>query len=166
MIPFSRLTLLLFFVMIGQAICAQTYTLSGVIKDSLSLETLPYATVHLEATHFTAQSNASGHFSMRVPKGTYVLALSYVGYSSRSLKIVVKGNTELPLFLQPSSTDLKEVSVTSPSLSQDIVPGRHRVSLEQILKQPSFAGEPDVLKSIQFLPGVKSPQRSHNQHSR
>lgn len=99
MIPFSRLTLLLFFVMIGQAVCAQTFTLSGVIKDSSSLETLPYATVHLETTHFTAQSNASGHFSMRVPKGTYVLNLSYVGYHSRSLKVAINGNTELPLFL-------------------------------------------------------------------
>ncbi|MET7258745.1 TonB-dependent receptor [Dyadobacter fermentans] len=160
MIPFSRLTLLLFFVVIGQVVCAQTFTLSGVIKDSSSLETLPYATVHLETTHFTAQSNASGHFSMRVPKGTYVLNLSYVGYHSRSLKVAINGNTELPLFLRPSSTDLKEVSVTSPSLPQDIVPGRHKVSLEQILKQPSFAGEPDVLKSIQFLPGVKSPSEA------
>lgn len=160
MIQFSRISLLLLFVLFGQTVDAQTFTLSGVIKDSLSLETLPNASVHLQETGFTAQSNSSGHFSMRIPKGTYYLTLSYVGYNSRSLKVVVKGNTQLPILLQPSSTNLKEVSVVGPSTAQDIVPGRHRVSMEQILKQPSFAGEPDVLKSIQFLPGVKSPSEA------
>ena len=155
-----RFALFLFLILLSHKVSAQTFTLSGVIKDSLSFETLPYASVQLEATGFATQSNSSGHFSMRIPKGTYDLTLSYVGYITKTQKVEVTANVSLVMLINQSSTSLKEIEVYEISIVQDIVPGRHRVSMEQILKQPSFAGEPDALKSIQFLPGVKSPSEA------
>lgn len=160
MLRLFKFTFFLLVLLAGHYVSAQTFTLSGIVKDSLSYETLPYASLQLDADNFTTQTNASGHFSTRVSKGRYLLTLSYVGYTTKSVQVDIQDNVELSLLLKPSSTSLKEVAVKGSSIVQDLVPGRHRVSMEQILKQPSFAGEPDVLKSIQFLPGVKSPSEA------
>jgi len=67
---------------------AQTYTISGVIKDAETGETLIGANVLLKAGIGTV-SDVNGEFSIEVEKGTYNLLISYVGYRSQKKSVSV-----------------------------------------------------------------------------
>jgi hypothetical protein len=139
---------------------SQIFTLKGVVRDSVSSESLPRASIQLIGTRFVTQTNTYGQFSMQVPKGTYMISVSYVGYSAQAIPLEMDADKSLLLPLSPRETNLDEVEITGTSVVSDVVAGRNRVGIEQILKQPAFAGEVDVLRSLQFLPGVKSPSEA------
>ncbi|WP_149244496.1 TonB-dependent receptor [Dyadobacter sp. 32] len=152
--------LILFLLLLGFKGWSQTFTITGVVQDSASAESLPRASLQVEGTRYVTQANAYGQFSMRLPKGDYSLAISFVGYNTQTVSIHINSNRNIVLLLSPSVMKLDEVEVRAASVVSDLVPGRHKLSMEQILKQPAFAGEADVLKSLQFLPGVKSPSEA------
>lgn len=53
--------------------------------------------------------------------------------------------------------ELNEIVVfAGPSRLTDLNIGADKINLEAIVKQPTFLGERDILKSIQLMPGVKS----------
>jgi hypothetical protein len=139
---------------------AQTkYTVSGIVKDASTGETLIGATVKLrEATNGTI-SNAYGFYSVTAAQGNYTLQVNYVGYQSFIKEINLSKNQQVAIQLQPSN-DLKEVvikgairkdqNVSSPQM------GLEKLNMAQINSVPVLFGERDVVKAIQLVPGVKS----------
>lgn len=59
------------------------YTVAGVVSDSLSNETLPFASVFFSGTTFGATSDKDGNFVLKADKpGTYDLVISFTGYET------------------------------------------------------------------------------------
>ncbi len=145
----------------GQPVAPQEerYTISGYLKDAGSGEELLYASVFEPTTKSGATTNIYGFYSLTLPAGAYELTFSYIGYQPAVKKVALNGNIALNIELQPAAAVLEEVVVTDRKEDhavQRVAMSRLDVPIEEIKKLPSLLGEPDVIKTIQTLPGVAS----------
>ncbi|WP_423128669.1 TonB-dependent receptor [Gaoshiqia sp. Z1-71] len=131
--------------------------LSGYVQDARSNERLIGATVYNPATQTGASTNNFGFFSLRIPEGKSKLEIQYVGYKPLSLTIELEKDSTILINLEPG-LELGQVIIAGrgrqghPELS---TLNYTRLNLEQIKKLPFFMGETDVLKAIQYQPGIK-----------
>lgn len=138
-------------------VAQEKFTISGYIEDNLSGERLIGANVLADKTRGVA-TNQYGFYSLTLPAGSYSLLCRYIGYKPAVKEINLSSDTTINISLS-YGLELKEVQVTASK------PGdSHTVSslnyftpdMETINRMPAILGEQDLLKSIQFLPGIKS----------
>ena len=135
------------------------YTLSGYIKDAASAEELLYVNVWVEPLKTGATSNTYGFYSLTLAAGTYQLTFSYLGYQSITKEIVLNRDTEYNIELQADAQTLQEVEISDKKADhavREIAMSRLDVPIQQVKKLPALLGEPDIIKTIQTLPGVTS----------
>lgn len=92
---------------------AQKQTVSGVVKDSLSGETIIGANVIIQGTTSGAPTDVNGNFILQLNKGKYTLQVSFIGYTTVFKDIVV---TDVPLKLDfnlKSAVELEGVEVVA-----------------------------------------------------
>lgn len=132
------------------------YTISGFVEDSLSAERLVAATVYDQLSGKGTVTNEYGFFSIAIPKGEALLSFSYLGFQSRDYQISVRKDLILTIGLNASIT-LEEVVISDSKMQTSSAIGEAKApSLQQLNQFPSLAGEPDVLKYFQNLPGVQT----------
>ena len=104
----KKITLLLLVALIGAGtLWAQNSSVSGVVVDKKTGETLIGASVVQKGTNNGTITNIDGAFSVNVPADA-TLVVSYIGYESQ--EVVVK-NSKLRIQLIPDSKSLEEVIV-------------------------------------------------------
>ena len=136
---------------------AQSYTISGLVTDNSTGETMISATVYDMRSGKGALTNNYGRYSITLPRDTVVLRISYVGYFTHFDTFYLDQNRTLDIGMEPNKT-LKTVKVTAEKVNS------HRssqmsaieVPVEHIKAVPAIFGETDVLKALQLLPGVQS----------
>ena len=145
---------MLFLLLMG-SLSAQT--LSGVITDRQSGETLIGATVLDKRSGKGVLCNSYGFYSLTLKSDSVSLRVSYVGYTPFELDTVLTGDMELNVALFPG-VELKEVTVSAErvgSLRSSQI-SAIEMPLEHIKAVPVLFGETDVLKALQLMPGVQS----------
>lgn len=148
-IPFLFFTVILF----GQ----ERASISGTIKDASNGETLYGASVYLKGSTIGVLSNEYGFYSLTVPKGNYILVVSYLGYKEVTQEIALTKAQKFDIELKGNSTQLNEVLITSSEEGLSIKkPQMSVLKLSQatIKQVPVVLGEVDILKTILMLPGV------------
>ncbi len=148
-----------YFLFIPILLQAQYYTISGYVKDQQSQEVLIGAQIQVQETGKGAFSNAYGYYAIRLPKGTYTLIATYLGYHNDTFKIVLNQNIRHDFLLIPSAVYLEEVVIESEepdAALQDTRMGALQLDVQEIKTLPVLFGETDVLKMAQLLPGVQS----------
>lgn len=134
-------------------------TVSGIIRDASSYETLAGATIRvINKDDFSAMSNDYGFYSLTMPAGTYDFVVSFVGYSDTLIHVLVHNNSQLNVELNPKNT-LKEVEVYAQvrnSQLKNTIMGVSVLSTKEVENIPVIFGERDLLKTLQLLPGVSS----------
>lgn len=142
------------------ALCSfgqEQFTASGYIKDVSNGEALIGATVFIQEISRGTTSNVYGFYSITLPEGAYTIGYQYVGFTSVAKEIVLDKDIRLDLELSPAEEQLKEILITSKAIDenvQSIEMSKAELDIKLIEKLPSFAGEVDIIKSIQMLPGV------------
>ena len=135
-------------------------TINGYIRNQEDGEVLIGATILvLDDPSKGASANVYGYYSLSLPEGKYELEVSYLGYESKRLVVDLSNNQRLDIELEPSSAQLMEVVVTSEQEKLQLTStemGVHNLNIQQLKTLPSIGGEPDVLKMLQLLPGVKN----------
>ncbi|WP_295713550.1 TonB-dependent receptor [Mucilaginibacter sp.] len=136
-------------------------TISGTIKDKASGETLPGATVGFtQLPGIGVSANTYGYYAISVPEGQLTLVASYAGYKTDTIKVDATKNTVININLASGNSQLQEVVIKSSTNKNSNVltapAGVQRLSIESIKNVPVLAGEKDILKTIQLLPGVVS----------
>jgi hypothetical protein len=103
----------LFLSLISSFTAAAQATLSGTVRDSLTRQPLPFASVFLANTTRGATTDAQGHYTLAgVPAGRYELATTYLGYQLRQRPLVLgSSNRQVDIGLLPSAQQLAEVVV-------------------------------------------------------
>ena len=135
------------------------YTLSGYIKDAASAEELLYVNVWVEPLKSGATSNTYGFYSLTLAPGPYRLTFSYLGYQSISKEINLDRDLELNVEMQADAQTLQEVQISDKKADEavrEVAMSRLDVPIAQVKKLPALLGEPDIIKTIQTLPGVTS----------
>nr|WP_322626174.1 TonB-dependent receptor [uncultured Flavobacterium sp.] len=143
------------------ALAQEKVTLSGTIADMSNNETLIGVSIYIPEANVSLTTNSYGFYSVTLPKGTYTIMISYMGFTDVQEQISLQGNTKKDFAMAESSKQLDEVVITSNATKANIKKPEmsvHKLSIATIKKMPAVLGEVDVLKSILQLPGVTSAQ--------
>lgn len=156
-----KLRLLIFLLIVGfTSVNAQNkYTISGYIKDSLNGESLIGATLAVQGQSKGISSNLYGFYSITLDEGKYVLLCSFIGYRYKALAIDLRADTKINFEMIPKAYLAQEVVVSTKKRDANVRSaqmGQFTLPMEQIKSIPAFLGEVDLLKTIQFLPGVRN----------
>ncbi|MBC7759723.1 MAG: TonB-dependent receptor [Phormidesmis sp. FL-bin-119] len=142
-----------------QSLAQDSYTVNGIVTDSLSGESLIGVTVKFSnRTQNGTSTNAYGFFSYKLTSGLYTMTVSYIGYRTLVSTITVESDKRMNLTLVPEN-NIGEVVVTAEKRNDNVVGpqmGLTKINLSEIRNIPVIFGERDVLKTLQLLPGIKS----------
>ena len=137
---------------------AQATTLNGRVVDDTTGEYILGATVTVDGTTTGTATNIYGFYSLSLPAGSYDLTWSFIGYNPFKKTIVLSENATVDVDLTPSvvAVAAAEVEADRTAHTQSTDMGKAAVGVETIKSLPALLGEVDVLKVIQFLPGIQS----------
>jgi hypothetical protein len=148
----------LFFITISAR--AQTYSISGTIKDASNGEKLIGVIAQVgELKGVGIETNDYGFYSLSLKEGDYTIIYHYTGYKTIEEKISLHQNIKKDISMASNTNELNEVVVSAVAKNENIKStqmGMDRLNMAQIKDIPVLFGERDVLKTIQLLPGVKS----------
>ncbi len=138
---------------------AQKITISGYIKDSLTHETIMGATVVCTDYNIATTTNSYGYYSLSIPsKDAIEIEVRFISYKTKNITVATQIK-QVTVFLCPKISSVKEVKVFAKKKDTNIKNtqmSRIELSTTQIKSIPMIAGERDVLKAIQYLPGVQA----------
>ena len=132
-------------------------TLSGTISEEKGNETLNGVNVLIPELKTGTITNEYGFYSITLPKGTYNIIVSHIGFSDKTKRIELNKNTKQNFKLIESLENLDEViikqsikklNIRNPQMSVNIL------KASTIKDIPVILGESDVIKAITLLPGV------------
>lgn len=141
----------------------QTSTLSGFIRDGKDGESLPSASVAIlidDQPLMGAMSNSDGYYAVPgIPMKTCVVTVSYIGYTTHRDTLSFQGqDLRCNVELDRESVHVGGVVVRAEARPADEL--RHQASVVVMkmrdLQQMPAMGEPDLLRSLQLLPGVQT----------
>ncbi|MDZ4714856.1 MAG: TonB-dependent receptor [Cytophagales bacterium] len=133
-------------------------TVMGLVRDSGSSETLPFATVVIKGSQQGTSTNLDGHFTLlNVPSDTSTLVISYVGYSLKEIKLSPGMiQSSVAALLDPLSASLEELVISDYAnkfLNISTGVSHATIATRQLSLLPTI-GEVDIFRSLQLLPGV------------
>ncbi|MEM8586035.1 MAG: TonB-dependent receptor [Bacteroidota bacterium] len=131
----------------------------GSVIDALSGEPLVGAYISIDSGVDGTQTNVEGHFELTYDEKASA-TISYLGYQS---KVIVLGSlsgsdcAEIALELDIQTMPIAIISeFTIDMLKPEPRYNRYRFEPQDIPTLPGW-GEPDLLRSLQLLPGISSP---------
>lgn len=126
--------------------------ISGFIKDASSGERLIGASIFDMETKGGTVADKTGFFSLIINSGTE-LRISFLGYETQQITVSFAADSIFDILLKPSRETLEGAEIKAqyrPSFNIA------KMTTSEILNIPSLTGKPDVLKALQFLPGLRS----------
>lgn len=105
---------------IATAVCsaADSYFVRGIVRDSLTLEPLPRASVRVDGYALATVADDNGIFEMSVPTAAKALLVTCVGYDKGLVPLKRSVLNTYAVYLQPSTTSLNEVVATRSHYSK------------------------------------------------
>ena len=89
----------------------QRSVLRGTVTDSITGESLPFASLVWQGTTVGTKADVDGHYSLSSPVVRRVLEVSYMGYDTKRVEVRVGQGGTLDIRLRPSAIALNEVIV-------------------------------------------------------
>lgn len=141
-----------------QAVVAQKAVVRGCVTDAKTGEILSDANVLERRSGTGMATNAYGLYSISLPKRECILQCSMLGYVTWRDTLTLSGNTVVNIALTPDDYWLKGIEIVGSRKHS----GQFALEAKEIQALPSVGGEPDLMKSLQFLPGVQSGNEGTN----
>jgi len=156
----SLLSLLLL-LLVGAPVSAQggRPTISGYVRDAATGEDLIGASLFVKEIQKGVSTNTYGYYAITLEPGTYTLLVRYIGYRDLEKTITLTADTKLNLMLEAVAQQIEQVEVVGEKAKSNVestAMGTMDVDVTKLQTLPALLGEVDILKTIQFLPGVKS----------
>lgn len=133
-------------------------TISGTVTDTSTGETILGANVAVKELGRGVATNLYGFYSLTLPKGEYTILYSFIGFETVERKVNLTTDEAINIELSSRVIATQEVEVvgerSTNTESTDM--GRVGLEVETIKTLPALLGEVDLLKTLQFLPGVQS----------
>ncbi|MBT8266086.1 MAG: TonB-dependent receptor [Bacteroidia bacterium] len=151
------LLIFLTIILMPAALAQEKFTLSGSISDANSNETLIGVNILIPELQTGTTTNAYGFYSITLPKGSYKIIISYLGFQSVEELLVLDKDIQKNFKLNESSEFLDEVVIKNDIEKLNIRKAQmsvNNLSISTIKQLPVVLGEVDIVKSITLLPGV------------
>ncbi|SHG54046.1 TonB-dependent Receptor Plug Domain [Chryseolinea serpens] len=157
MIRSFSLSFAVFFLISVVALGQEKVTLNGYVRDVSNGEELIGVTVYIPKMSAGTVTNPYGFYSLTLPKGTYEIQFSYVGYAVQTVTVDLQGDVERNVDMLSETTVMQEVTVTDKRVDENVVSlqmSKNTLDMNRVRKLPALFGEVDIIKNIQMLPGV------------
>ena len=156
----EKYLLLLFLSCCGAfTICgAQTVTVRGRVIDRKTGEVLSDANVADLVLGTGVATNSYGLYSIHVKSKQCILRCSMLGYATKIDTLTLAVNMVHDFALMPDNYQLNDVEI----VGERKFGGQLALTQKEIQSFPTLGSEPDVLKSLQYLPGVISGNEGTN----
>jgi TonB-dependent receptor len=149
-------------------VSAQTGTIRGTVVASDGDDALPSATVVVEATGLSALTDAEGRFAIgRVPAGSYVVQVTYVGYRTARIDVEVTAGQSTVV---RATLATRPIELDSLVVYGDATRGQAKALQQQktsptitnVVSEDLFGRFPDrnAAETVRRLPGISV---SHDQ---
>ncbi|MGB6034716.1 MAG: TonB-dependent receptor [Cryomorphaceae bacterium] len=141
----------------------QSFPLSGIIRDELSGESLPFATVRIANTNQSTTANSEGRYTLlEVPSDTSIVQVSYIGYEKPAVMIgrsaALTGNLDFDLKRTLKNLPSVQINARSKNLLEiDENISQLTFNTSEISTLPNL-GENDVFSALRRLPGISGGQ--------
>ena len=132
-------------------------TLSGTITDKADGKPIPGATISIPDLRIGAVSDINGKYTIaQLPKGVYLVQVSFVGYATFNQRIDLAKTTKLDVILQASAIEASEVVITGVSKATEIK--RDPVPMAAVSKTyiDQHSASTNVIDEIANLPGISA----------
>lgn len=158
---FQRILPLLALALFSPDLMAQVrHTISGQIRDAKTGESLIGATIRVkEKPDQGTAANEYGFYSLTLPEGDYTVIATSMGFMEKEISISLKKDLKQDIALGAQGKELKEVQVSARARDENVRSaqmGVEKLNMKEINQIPVLFGERDLLKAVQYLPGVKS----------
>ena len=133
-------------------------TVAGYVRDAKTGEPVVGASVYIDHPGLGIASDQYGYYSISVPKGRHILYVQSIGMKDTRRQIQLNSDGRLNIDLNARVLALRNVVISSEKASnvRSLEMGVQRLDIKSIKQVPAVFGEPDVLKVVLTLPGVKS----------
>ena len=138
-----------------------TFTISGIVRDNDSGESLPYTTLRILGTNIGTSANVDGLFSIvNIPSDTCSLVVNYLGYQEQvvSLSEFAENSSSLEVSMKNVASELDEVVVNdsnSKIVAVDDQISSFKLNPLKLTSLPTL-GEQDIFRSLQLFPGISA----------
>ena len=146
------------FLFTASSIFAQTGAVKGKVTDGTA--PIPSVNILVVDEQIGTVTNIDGHYSLNsIPVGEYELRFSIVGYETQFIEVTIQPNktVELDVKLNSKMIELGEVQVTG--LKQQALSDTRTSLLDLNPRSAKIlpGASEDILRTLQSLPGVLSP---------
>lgn len=151
------LILLVLFVLVSNANAQEKATLNGYVKDAENGEELIGVTVYIPALKAGTVTNDYGFYAINLPRGTYEVQFSYMGYQLDVQTVDLNSDVSLNINLKPDAQLMQEIVIEEKPLDENVIAvqmSKNTINMNRVKKLPALFGEIDIIKNIQMLPGV------------
>lgn len=140
------------------------FTICGTVTDDESGEALPGATAYVKGTPHGTSTDLDGGFSLR---GSFskndILEIRYLGFETVNMPVGKLLDAPCGKFPLKISADLTLPDIIVSDFAMDMLqPGKQgsfSFKKQQIPTLPGW-GEPDVMRMLQYIPGISSADES------
>ncbi|NOT76005.1 MAG: TonB-dependent receptor [Cyclobacteriaceae bacterium] len=130
--------------------------ITGKVIDSKTGDPMPRTNIQVSDTQGGTTTDENGNYTLSLSPGVHVLNFTFVDYEEKVIDLAAftDGVVDVELAVMPVMLeeivirDLAAREITTSKI------GLTQLSIKDIKRSPSFLGEPDMIKSIQALPGV------------
>lgn len=154
------LCFVLFFALIV-TVSAQNVEISGSVIENDNVNTPIYgASIWYEQGETGTVTALNGKFKLRVQQGSVALRISYIGYKTQEISLFVTKDTTLTVVIESDIAALDEIVVwgggRTSAQSEQTKLSTINVTELPLTSIPKLMGEPDLIRMVQNLPGVKT----------
>ncbi|MFC1551885.1 carboxypeptidase-like regulatory domain-containing protein [Candidatus Latescibacterota bacterium] len=144
----------------------ESFTISGYIRDAATGEELVGASCYVPELKAGGMANGYGFYSLTVPAGSYVIRYGYIGYEQLEVTVDITAAVKKDVELTEKTIVIQEVVVSGKTNKDTNVTstetGTVQITPKDVATLPILFGEPDVLKSIQLLPGIAATNEGNS----
>ncbi len=144
---------------------AQTYTISGYVKDEANGEELIGANVVVSDKGKGVSTNVYGFYSLTLPKGKHMVSVTYIGYAEKQLEVNLESNQSINIQLIESSNVIDEVVLSDSKIDNNVKSveiSTVKIDPQKMKQIPVVLGEQDIIKSLTLLPGISTAREGAN----
>ena len=129
------------------------------VTDSRTDKPMLGARMTLDGRETGVETDANGEIKMPMTCSEHIVSFHFLGYKSASKRLNIVDETPLSIEMENIATQLEEVVITSQSAVRTMETpalGVSMLSIKAVQKLPPAAGEVDILRSLQMLPGISA----------
>jgi hypothetical protein len=133
-------------------------TLAGYVRDAKNSEPVTGASIQIEKLKIGVVTDEYGFYSITLPSGRYVLSIQSIGMFDTRRQILIHSNGKMDIELKGQVSMLRNVIVSAQKVSnvKGMQMGMQKIDIKTIKQVPVVFGEPDILRVVMSMPGVKT----------